>query len=65
MRKRSKKNLMSCDEREGGGREKMELRPDGIETTNMLAIVFRPILKMTAVALERFKISKLISHYRR
>ena len=56
---------MSCDEREGGGREKMELRPDGIETTNMLAIVFRPILKMTAVALERFKISKLISHYRR
>ena len=50
----------------------MELRPDGIETTNMLAIVFRPILtlnaelrEMPAVALKRFKISKLISYYRR
>ena len=50
----------------------MELRPDGIETPNMLAIVFRSILilnaelrEMPAVALERFKISKLISHYRR
>ena len=50
----------------------MELRHDGIKTPNMLAIVFRSILilnaelsKMPAVALERFKISKLISHYRR
>ncbi|UYZ40476.1 MAG: hypothetical protein N2V74_03950 [Candidatus Methanospirare jalkutatii] len=63
---------MSCDERECGGRDKMELRPDGIETTNMLAIAFRLILilnaelrEMPAVALKRFKISKLISHYRR
>ena len=63
---------MSCDERESGGRDKMELRPDGIKTTNMLAIVFRSILilnaelsEIPAAALERFKISKLINHYRR
>ena len=50
----------------------MELGPDGIKTPNMLAIAFRSILilnaelsKMPAVALKRFKISKLISHYRR
>ncbi|MCW3131102.1 MAG: hypothetical protein N2V73_00015 [Candidatus Methanospirare jalkutatii] len=62
---------MSCDERESGGRDKMELGSDG-KTTNMLAIVFRTILilnaelrEMPAVALKRFKISKLISHYRR
>ena len=63
---------MSRDERESGGGDKMELRPDGIKTTNMLAIAFRSILilnaelrEMPAVALKRFKISKLISHYRR
>jgi len=71
-RKRSEKNLMPCDERESGGGDKMELGPDGIKTPNMLAIAFRSILilnaelsKMPAVALKRFKISKLISYYRR
>ena len=49
----------------------MELGPDGIKTPNMLAIAFCSILilnaelsEIPAAALERFKISKLISHYR-
>jgi len=62
---------MSCDERESGGGDKMELRPDGIKTTNMLAIVFRSILilntessEMPAVALKKFKIPELINYRR-
>ena len=50
---------MSCDEREGGGRNKMELRPDGIKTTNMLAIVFRLILILNAELREMPKTAKL------
>jgi len=62
---------MPRDERESGGGDKMELGPDGIKTPNMLAIAFCSILilnaelsEIPAAALERFKISKLISHYR-
>ena len=58
-RKRSEKNLMSCDERESGGGDKMELRPDGIKTTNMLAIAFRSILILNAELSEMPKTAKL------
>ena len=37
----------------------MELRPDGIETTNMLAIAFRPILILNAELREMPKTAKL------
>ena len=50
---------MSCDERESGGRDKMELRPDGIETTNMLAIAFRSILILNSELSEMPKTAKL------
>ena len=37
----------------------MELRPDGIETTNMLAIAFRSILILNAELREMPKTAKL------
>ena len=50
---------MPCDERESGGKDKMELGSDG-KTTNMLAIAFRPISILNAELNEVPKTTKLI-----